>query len=102
MSKVRRPACAFIIATLTLFISLPIIAYADLVSGKVTPVPSSRSFSIKDTHGNIVKNSVTTDAGGNFQVTLMPGVYSANSDKGTATIQSSNRPLVGQIVNFKE
>ena len=95
-----QPVCSFI-AKCILLSCLPVIAYADLVSGKVNPVPSSKSFSIKNSQGKVVKSSVSTDAQGNFQVTLRPGVYSAISDKGTATIQSSNRPLVGQTINFK-
>ena len=100
MISFRRPACNFI-AKCILLSCLPVIAYGDLVSGKVKPVPSSQSFSIKNSQGKVVKISVITDAQGNFQVTLRPGVYSAISDKGSATIQSSKRPLLRQVVNFK-
>lgn len=84
------------------FLSLvPVAAYADLVAGKVTPVPTNKKFSVKNLQGKVVKKSVTTDAKGNFEVTLRPGMYKAISDKGSATFRSSNRPLLGQVIKLK-
>ena len=101
MIGIRRPVYTIIIV-FGLFSWMPVIAYGDLVAGKVNPVPASKTFKIKDSQGQFVKSSVRTDAQGNFEVTLRPGVYTAISDdESTATIRSSNRPLLGQVINFR-
>jgi hypothetical protein len=83
---------------------IPSIVYGDIVTGKVNPVPSNHQFIIVtiDSDGNAKEKTVTTDLKGNFEVTLPPGVYTAKSDARQATIRSSNRPLLGQVINFEK
>jgi hypothetical protein len=100
MTRICVPA--YIIILVIGFTSgMPIIANADLVVGKVHPVPASHQFRVVNSQDQVVKETVRTDAQGNFEVTLPPGVYSAIADEGKASIRSSNRPLVGQSITFR-
>jgi hypothetical protein len=82
---------------------IPTIVYGDVVTGTINPVPSNHEFKIiiTDSNGNKIEKPVSTDSHGYFEVTLRPGVYAAISDGKQATIRSSNRPLLGQVINFK-
>lgn len=98
MFSIRRPAFTVLLGLLIL---VPVFAYGGLVKGRATGVPANTSFSIEDSSGKEIKESVSIDAQNNFAVTLRPGVYTAVSGSLRATIRSSNQPLTGQVLNFK-
>ena len=95
MFGIRRAA---LIAAICLFGLVPVTGSADLVTGRVTGIPANSTFVIE---GNNLKRIVSTDAQGNYQVYLEPGVYTAKFDNKKATIRGSSKAHFVQNIHFK-
>lgn len=90
---------------IALSLLLSVSAEAGLVSGRVNDAKNKfkpgEVFRVKDSLGNVVKDSVKTDESKGYSLFLPPGIYTVEFSDGRSTVIQSHPEPIQQNINLK-